>query len=445
MSGCGSVSAAAHGGVVARGEPRHVGARDAAVALEPNASERRPPDASRARPDVHLAAQPRGDDLVGEQVPEAAKSAASSGIGNDADEEVRERQAEREPVHDRAEERGAGAPDRIAAAGQASRSRRADPRRTGWRVRRRRSRGSRRRRRRSDPRRPAQRHVRAILQGRARAPDPIQSLRPVTFFRQIALLLPSAFLLGVLLFLLTHGRGDAGLRRLSAVESWGGGASGLDSGAAVPDAGGAPVPAALRPGAPARARRVRGGTGSARPARGRTAVGLRTLVRGALFVALSRWRRRRSCSSAIARPRGRRPARCSRRSSWRSPRSRRGAVALLPAAAPRGARGRAAEGGRRMTLARPADRRPRLRLPVHAVDRPADSRGAGLLGRPSGHRAGRGDRALEARPASSSRAARRACTRGTRRFRRRILAGSGFRRSASATACSGWPTPGAAR
>ena len=32
----------------------------------------------------------------------------------------------------------------------------------------------------------------------------------MTFFRQIALLLPSAFLLGALLFLLTHGHGDPG-------------------------------------------------------------------------------------------------------------------------------------------------------------------------------------------------------------------------------------------
>ena len=46
----------------------------------------------------------------------------------------------------------------------------------------------------------------------------------VTFLRQIALLLPSAFLLGALLFLLTHGRGDAGFGVYPAVESWGGGA-----------------------------------------------------------------------------------------------------------------------------------------------------------------------------------------------------------------------------
>lgn len=36
------------------------------------------------------------------------------------------------------------------------------------------------------------------------------NLPSVTFFRQIALLLPSAFLLGVLLFLVTHGRQDPG-------------------------------------------------------------------------------------------------------------------------------------------------------------------------------------------------------------------------------------------
>lgn len=44
----------------------------------------------------------------------------------------------------------------------------------------------------------------------------------MTFFRQIALLLPSAFLLGVLLFLLTHGRGDPGFGALPFFEQWAG-------------------------------------------------------------------------------------------------------------------------------------------------------------------------------------------------------------------------------
>jgi hypothetical protein len=47
----------------------------------------------------------------------------------------------------------------------------------------------------------------------------------VTFFRQIALLLPSAFLLGVLLFLLTHGRGDPGFGTLPFFEPFAGPAS----------------------------------------------------------------------------------------------------------------------------------------------------------------------------------------------------------------------------
>jgi hypothetical protein len=42
----------------------------------------------------------------------------------------------------------------------------------------------------------------------------------VTFLRQIALLLPSAFLLGVLLFLLTHGRGDPALATYPFLEAW---------------------------------------------------------------------------------------------------------------------------------------------------------------------------------------------------------------------------------
>ncbi len=43
------------------------------------------------------------------------------------------------------------------------------------------------------------------------------------FFRHTALLLPSAFLLGVLLFLLTHGRQDAGFATYPFFEQWGGG------------------------------------------------------------------------------------------------------------------------------------------------------------------------------------------------------------------------------
>lgn len=46
----------------------------------------------------------------------------------------------------------------------------------------------------------------------------------VTFFRQAALLLPSAFLLGVLLFLLTHGHQDAGFGAYPFFEQWAGGA-----------------------------------------------------------------------------------------------------------------------------------------------------------------------------------------------------------------------------
>jgi hypothetical protein len=45
----------------------------------------------------------------------------------------------------------------------------------------------------------------------------------VTFFRQAALLLPSAFLLGVLLFLLTHGHQDPGFGAYPFFEQWAGG------------------------------------------------------------------------------------------------------------------------------------------------------------------------------------------------------------------------------
>jgi hypothetical protein len=45
----------------------------------------------------------------------------------------------------------------------------------------------------------------------------------VTFFRQAALLLPSAFLFGVLLFLLTHGHQDPGYGTYPFFEQWAGG------------------------------------------------------------------------------------------------------------------------------------------------------------------------------------------------------------------------------
>ncbi len=49
-------------------------------------------------------------------------------------------------------------------------------------------------------------------------------IREVRFLRQAALLLPCAFLLGVLLFLLTHGREDPGFGTYSFFEAWKGGA-----------------------------------------------------------------------------------------------------------------------------------------------------------------------------------------------------------------------------
>ncbi len=45
----------------------------------------------------------------------------------------------------------------------------------------------------------------------------------MTFFRQAALVLPSAFLLGVLLFLLTHGRDDPAFAAYPFLEQWAGG------------------------------------------------------------------------------------------------------------------------------------------------------------------------------------------------------------------------------
>jgi hypothetical protein len=47
---------------------------------------------------------------------------------------------------------------------------------------------------------------------------------PVSFFRQAALLLPCGFLLGVLLFLLTHGRQDPGFGAYPFLAQWAGGA-----------------------------------------------------------------------------------------------------------------------------------------------------------------------------------------------------------------------------
>jgi len=48
-------------------------------------------------------------------------------------------------------------------------------------------------------------------------------MSPVSFFRQAALLLPCAFLLGVLLFLLTHGRQDPGFGAYPFFSQWGAG------------------------------------------------------------------------------------------------------------------------------------------------------------------------------------------------------------------------------
>ncbi len=45
----------------------------------------------------------------------------------------------------------------------------------------------------------------------------------MTFLRQAALLLPSAFLLGVLLFLLTHAHNDPGFGSYPFIEQWAGG------------------------------------------------------------------------------------------------------------------------------------------------------------------------------------------------------------------------------
>jgi hypothetical protein len=47
----------------------------------------------------------------------------------------------------------------------------------------------------------------------------------VSFFRQAALLLPCAFLVGVLLFLLTHGRQDPGFGAYPFLAQWAGGAA----------------------------------------------------------------------------------------------------------------------------------------------------------------------------------------------------------------------------
>jgi len=49
---------------------------------------------------------------------------------------------------------------------------------------------------------------------------PCRIARDVTFLRQAALLLPSAFLVGVLLFLLTHGRQDPGFGTYAFFQEW---------------------------------------------------------------------------------------------------------------------------------------------------------------------------------------------------------------------------------
>jgi len=58
--------------------------------------------------------------------------------------------------------------------------------------------------------------------GRFAGCESFRIARNLTFFRQTALLLPSAFLLGVLLFLLTHGRHDPGFGVYPFFEEWAG-------------------------------------------------------------------------------------------------------------------------------------------------------------------------------------------------------------------------------
>jgi len=55
---------------------------------------------------------------------------------------------------------------------------------------------------------------------RASGPSPCRMSRDVTFLRQAALLLPSAFLLAVLFFLLTHGRQDPGFGTYAFLQEW---------------------------------------------------------------------------------------------------------------------------------------------------------------------------------------------------------------------------------
>ena len=66
--------------------------------------------------------------------------------------------------------------------------------------------------------------VRASRTRFSEAPISVNMAVLVTFFRQAALLLPSAFLLGVLLFLLTHGHQDPGFGAYPFFEQWAGGA-----------------------------------------------------------------------------------------------------------------------------------------------------------------------------------------------------------------------------
>ena len=99
----------------------------------------------------------------------------------------------------------------------------------------------------------------------------------------------------------------------------------------------------------------------------------------------------------------------------------------------------------RQAVPRIPDPDPRLRLAVHAADRAPPARDARLLRDPSLRRRRRLRPRGSRRRASSSRAARTASPRATRRARRPPCGRSACRCSASATACRRWPRSWAAR
>ena len=313
---------------------------------------------------------------------------------NDADQEVRERQAQGQPPNDHAKEGQAGPPQEDAGRLRDDESR-------------------------DDPPAPDVRHAAleeelgadadgeddepdargfsklhgARILATARRVKSATIARDVRFLRQAALLLPSAFLLNVLVFLLTHGRDDPGFGAYPFFQSWAGDAPTAPESRFFEQSLVFFVPAyvlalLLILGVTLAERSLFGAAAAAPSLAVRPR--LRRGVPGALFRRERGAHAPRRASGPPAGPGLPRSRRCSQRRRPSPPgasRSFRRPFSRAPS--------RFYGGSGRHERAATVDRHPGLRGPVHAADRAARPGRPRLLGRPAARRSGRRDSALE--------------------------------------------------